>query len=133
LIPAHGGDRKTFFFTTYEGFRQTRGNATLATVPSAAQRVGDFSQNLLTTTTVADALGRTYRRGQIFDAASSRAVTDSSGRPRFVRDPFVNNQIPLSRMDPVAARLISDTTFIPLANTPGTVGSNGNPSNNFQD
>src|SRR5262249_32495055 len=47
LIPVNGGDRKTFFFATYEGFRQTRGNATLATVPGIAQRNGDFSQNLL--------------------------------------------------------------------------------------
>ena len=133
LIPTHGGDRKTFFFTTYEGFRQSRGNATQATVPSVAQRNGDFSQNLLTATTVADATGRTFRRGQLFDPNSSRAVTDASGRTRFIRDPFVNNQIPLSRMDPVAVRILGDASFIPLANAAGSVGSNGNPSNNFQD
>src|SRR5260221_604469 len=82
---------KTYFCTTYEGFRQSRGNATVATVPSLAQRSGDFSQNLLTATTGADALGRTYRRGQIFDPRSTTAVTDSIGRPRFVRDPFPGN------------------------------------------
>jgi hypothetical protein len=133
FVPKVGGERKTFFFTTYEGFRQTRGNATVATVPSLVQRQGDFSQNLLTATTVADALGRTYRRGQIFDAASSRAVTDASGRPRFVRDPFIGNIVPLSRMDPVASKMLADTSFIPLANTNGITGSNGNPSQNFLD
>ncbi|HZS49521.1 MAG TPA: TonB-dependent receptor [Bryobacterales bacterium] len=133
LIPRRGGDRKTFFFTTYEGFRQTRGNATLATVPSIAQRNGDFSQNLLSGNTVPDALGRTWRRGQIFDPRSSTAVTDASGRTRFVRDPFINNQIPLSRFDPVAARMLANTSFIPLPNTSGSTGGNGNPSNNFQD
>jgi hypothetical protein len=133
LIPKHKGERKTFFFTTYEGFRQTRGNATLATVPSLAQRNGDFSQNLLTATTVADALGRTFRRGQIFDARSSRAVTDTSGRPRFVRDPFPGNIIPRDRFDPVAARILADPGFIPLPNTAGATGGNGNPSQNFQD
>ena len=133
FVPKSGGERKTFFFTTYEGFRQSRGNATVATVPSLAQRNGDFSQNLLTTTTGADALGRTYRRGQIFDPLSSRPVTDASGRARFVREPFLNNVIPLARFDPVAAKIISNTTFVPLPNTAGTIGSNGNPSQNFLD
>jgi hypothetical protein len=133
FVPKAGGERRTFFFTTYEGFRQSRGNATVATVPSVAQRGGDFSQNLLTTTTGADALGRTYRRGQIFDPRSSRSVTDSAGRPRFVRDPFVGNIIPQSRFDPVAAKILANSTFVPLPNTAGTIGSNGNPSNNFLD
>ena len=133
LVPKSQGERKTFFFTTYEAFRQSRGNATLATVPSVAQRNGDFSQNLLTATTVADATGRTFRRGQIFDPRSSRAVTDAAGRARFVRDPFVNNVIPQSQRDPAAVKILADTTFVPLANTTGSTGSNGNPSNNFQD
>jgi len=133
FVPKGSGPRKTFFFTTYEGFRQSRGNATVATVPSLAQRQGDFSQNLLTTTTTADALGRTYRRGQIFDPRSSTPVTDASGRARFVRTPFVGNIIPAARIDPVAAKIISDSTFVPLPNTTGTIGGNGNPSQNFLD
>lgn len=133
LIPKGGGERKTFFFTSYEGFRQRRGNATVATVPSIAQRRGDFSQNLLSTRTVADALGRTWNRGQIFDPRSSTPVTDASGRPRFVREPFINNQIPLSRFDPVAAKVLADPLFVPLPNTAGTTGGNGNPSQNFLD
>src|SRR6185436_4356326 len=47
--------------------------------------------------------------------------------------PFVNNQIPLARFDPVAAKIIGSTTFVPLPNTAGTIGSNGNPSQNFLD
>jgi hypothetical protein len=133
LFPKGSGDRKTFFFTTYEGFRQARGSATVATVPSVAQRGGDFSQNLLSTSTVADAQGRTWRRGQLFDARSSVGVTDASGRARFVRDPFVNNQIPLTRFDPVASRILADPLFVPLPNTTGTTGGNGNPSQNFLD
>ena len=133
LLPKSGGERKTYFFTSYEGFRQTRGNATVATVPGLAQRRGDFSQNLLTTTTVADATGRTFRRGQIFDPASTRQVTDAAGRARFVREPFVGNIIPVSRFDQVAARILNDTTYMPLANVAGTIGGNGNPSQNFLD
>lgn len=133
LIPKRGGERKTFFFTTYEGFRQTRGNATVATVPSPAQRQGDFTQNLLTATTVPDATGRTFRRGQIFDASSSRQVTDAGGRLRWIRDPFPGNIIPAARFDPAAARIIASTEFVPLPNTAGTIGGNGNPSQNFFD
>jgi hypothetical protein len=133
MIPKGSGERKTFFFATYEGFRQTRGNATVATVPSLAQRQGDFGQNLLSGSTVADALGRTFRRGQIFDPDSSTPVTDTAGRARFVREAFPNNVIPLNRMDPVAVKMLADTTFLPLPNTAGTIGSNGNPSQNYLD
>src|SRR6266536_1573525 len=34
FVPKPGGERKTFFFTTYEGFRQVRGNATVANMAS---------------------------------------------------------------------------------------------------
>jgi len=60
-VPKPGGERKTFFFTTYEGFRQVRGNAIVANMTSVAQRNGDFTQSLVGATTVADAL-RVQRR-----------------------------------------------------------------------
>ncbi|MDP2999850.1 MAG: TonB-dependent receptor [Bryobacterales bacterium] len=133
FVPKGGGQRKTFFFTSYEGYRLRRGQATRNNVATAAQRRGDFSQNLLTRTTVADVLGRTFRQGQIFDPLSSRPVTDSSGRTRYVREPFVNNVIPLSRFDPVAAKMMQDPAFVPLPNAPGEMASNGNNTYNFLD
>jgi hypothetical protein len=133
FVPKSGGERKTFFFTTYEGFRQVRGNATVANMASVAQRSGDFSQNLVGGTTVADALGRTYARGTIFDPLSSTAVTTASGQTRYVRTPFEGNRIPRSRFDPVSARIIADTQFFPLPNDRGTTASNGDPQQNFLD
>jgi Carboxypeptidase regulatory-like domain len=124
---------RTFFFTGYEGFRQVRGAANRNNVPTPEQRRGDFSQNLLAATAGTDALGRTWRRGQIFDPLSSRQVADSSGRLRFVREPFPNNVIPASQFDPISARMIADAAFIPLPNDPGSRVADGNMVENFLD
>ena len=133
LIPKSGGERKTFFFGTYEGFRQVRGNATVANMASVAQRNGDFTQNLLSGTTVPDAAGRTFRRGTVFDPLSSTAVTLPNGQSRFIRSPFEGNRIPRSRFDPVSARVLADTQFFPLPNDPGSLAANGDPRANFLD
>ena len=133
FVPKSGGERRTFFFATYEGFRQVRGNATVANMASVAQRSGDFSQNLVGGTTVADALGRTHARGTIFDPLSSTAVTTASGQTRYIRTPFEGNRIPRSRFDPVSARIVADTQFFPLPNDRGATASNGDPQQNFLD
>src|SRR6185295_18740999 len=120
------GERKTFYFVTYEGFRQVRGAATITQVPTVAQRNGDFTQNLLTTNAGTDALGRQWRRGQLFDPLSSRQVRDSAGNLRFVREAFTGNIIPKARFDPVAAKIVANTSFMPLPNAPGIAVANGN-------
>jgi len=126
------GDNKTFYFANYEGFRQSRGAANLNEVPTAAQRRGDFSQNLLAASAGTDALGNGWRRGQIFDPLSSREVT-VGGRLRFVRQPFNNNLIPMSRFDPTSARIIADPEFVPQPNAPGVAAANGNTLDNMVD
>lgn len=132
LIPSGRGDSRTFFFLNYEGFRRVRGAAGLHEVPTPAQRNGNFAQNLLNTQAGTDALGRQWLRGQIFDPFSSREVI-VGGRSRFVREPFPGNIIPRSRFDPVAARIIADTEFLPLPNAPGAPTANGNVVDNFVD
>src|SRR5205085_311750 len=121
---------KTFFFVNVEEFRQRRGNSTVTAVMMPDQRNGDFSRTLLTTQTVPDALGRTFRRGQLFDPRSSRQVTDSTGRLRFVRDPYVGNIIPKSQFDPVALQMVANTTFMPLPNAPGELNATNDIINN---
>jgi hypothetical protein len=133
FVPKPGGEQRTFFFTAYEGFRQRRGRSTVTTVPDADRRRGDFSRNLLTQRTVADALGRTWQRGQLFDPLSSRPVTDNRGQLRFVREPFTNNIIPLSRFDPTSLRVLSNTEFVPLPNAPGRETAAGDVVENFLD
>jgi hypothetical protein len=133
LVPKVDGERKTFFFANYEGYRQLRGAANLNSVPSLTQRSGDFSQNLLAATAGTDALGRSWRRGQIFDPFSSRQIADATGRLRNVRDAFPGNVIPRNRFDPVAAAILADPDFLPKPLTAGNVAGNGDNTQNYPD
>jgi hypothetical protein len=101
----YNGRDKTFFFFNWEQFReQTKVNNQFQTVPIAAYRQGDFSQAILPGARVigTDALGRQMLEGMIYDPATGRSVAGVSG---LVRDQFPNNAIPLSRFDPVAAKI----------------------------
>ena len=96
---------RTFFFADYQGTRIRQGQTFLANVPTAAMRAGDFSAFQ-----------------QIFDPATT--VIDANGNA--TRQPFSNNQIPASRFDPVAKKLID---LFPAPNTPGSIGPTGVSSN----
>ena len=84
-------ENRTFFFLSYEGQRVRKSLTQTFSVPTAAMRQGDFSG-----------------WPAIFDP------TDGSGGQR---QPFVNNRIPMGRLDPVAVTLLAR---IPLPNLPGT-------------
>ena len=118
---------RTFFFAAFEGFRQSRGNATVTQVLTEAQRSGDFSRNLLSATAGTDAAGRTWKRGQLFDPRTSQL--HSSGR--FIREPYANNQVPVTHFDPVALQMVNNHEFYPLPNAAGTFNSNGDPRENY--
>ncbi len=77
---------KTFFFGSWEGTRVRKGITNISTLPSAAQRAGDFGAR------------------PMFDPATVRPNPAGAG---FVRDPFAGNRIPANRLDPVAARVIA--------------------------
>src|SRR5579883_1125592 len=106
----YNGTNRTFFFFSFEQFRQKLINDTLpATVPIPAYRNGDFS-NLITTenrlvTTASgpyvDPLGRTIPSGTIFDPNSTFSVGGT-----LVRNPFPGNQIPPASFDPVAVKIL---------------------------
>ncbi len=76
----YNGRDKTFFFLNYEGTRRRTGsNAVLGSVPTEAERNGDYTQSLLD-------------RGaavQIFDP-----LTSQNEGPRVRRDPFPGNRVP---------------------------------------
>jgi carboxypeptidase family protein/TonB-dependent receptor-like protein len=93
---------RTFFMTSYEGLRERRLSQTTTTVPTLAQRQGDFSQTLAQN-------GQVIR---IFDPFTTRA-NPAGG---FIRDQFANNVIPANRMDPVARQVLG---YFPLPNQPG--------------
>jgi hypothetical protein len=101
LIPKlYNGKNKTFFFVGYEQWRFRNSELRFASVPTALQRGGDF-------TNTRDAQGTLI---SIFDPATTRANPGGSG---FVRDPLPGNVVPRSRMDPLSLKVLD---FIPLPN-----------------
>jgi hypothetical protein len=106
------GRDKLFFFYSYERFKDTVPNAVLSTVPTVAERQGDFSALL--------ALGGAY---QIYDPATGAV----SGK-NILRQPFSGNVIPQARLNPVALAYLK---FYPLPNVTGSSdGENNFFSNN---
>ncbi|HWF10183.1 MAG TPA: carboxypeptidase-like regulatory domain-containing protein [Bryobacteraceae bacterium] len=123
----YNGKNKTFFFFSFEQFRQKLINDTLPdTVPIAAYRGGDFSslittENRLVTTAsgpYTDPLGRTIPSGTIFDPTDSTTINGV-----VVRNPFPGNRIPVSRFDPVAAKILALIPQ-PLGPSAGAAGAN---------
>ena len=90
---------RLFFFADYQGLRRNLPPTSQAiTVMPAEFRQGDFSRLL------------TERGGRLFDPATLQ--------PDGTRNPFPNNQIPLSRFSPVARNLLNDSSLYPLPTSP---------------
>jgi outer membrane receptor protein involved in Fe transport len=70
---------RTFFFADYEGLNSTQGVTTIATVPTAKMRAGDFSE-------------------------LSATIYDPTTSPR---TPFAGNVIPTSRLDAIALKYLA--------------------------
>jgi hypothetical protein len=102
---------KTFFFGYYEGLRSATPATFVGTVPTDAERTGDFSALLGAPTGQTDALGRPILAGAIYDPFSTRTITAGAKDPvtgltatqtGYIRDPFAGNIIPASLMDTIA-------------------------------
>ncbi|MDX1978863.1 MAG: TonB-dependent receptor [Bryobacteraceae bacterium] len=106
----YNGRNKTFFTFGFEDLSIERNLSFTGTVPTAAQKRGDFS-----------ALGALGSRYQIYDPFTIAAAPNG----RFSRQPLPGNIVPASRIDPVSARLMS---FYPEPNQPGL---NAEERNNF--
>jgi hypothetical protein len=102
----HGKDH-TFFTYAYEGIHESRamgaayGSGTM-TVPTAAEREGDFSALLK--------LGAQY---QIYDPFTRKPAAGG----RFQEQPVAGNIIPPSRISPIARKILE---YWALPNAPGT-------------
>jgi len=106
----YDGRNKTFFLFSWEGIYENIPNQGLETVPTPANRTGDFSS----------AHTSTGAPITIYDPLT----TPLSGSA--IRTPFPGNLVPASRMDPVALKMLP---FIPLPNFPADVSgfNNFNP------
>ena len=111
----YNGKNKTFWFYAWErDYPWADPRAWTNTVPTAAERQGDFSALLQVPKT-----GSTY---QIYDPLTTTAVAGG----RFSRQPFANNIIPKNRLDAVGQKLVN---LYPLPNQTGTVDGRNNQFN----
>jgi Carboxypeptidase regulatory-like domain len=102
---------KLQFFGNYEGYEFTSSTAVITSVPTAAQRGGDFSQLFSTT----------GAQIPVYDPATTVANPSGSGS---VRTKFAGNVVPANRLDPVALNI---QNFYPLPNiTPSNALTNAN-------
>jgi hypothetical protein len=100
------GRGKTFFFFDYQGTRMAQDSSKVSTVPTTSEASSGFTNFAdliaLQTGTKADALGRVFPSGTIFDAATTRTTTSGAIDPStglvatssgYVRDPFYNGTL----------------------------------------
>lgn len=118
LIPKlYNGKNRTFFFFNYEKYLNKEGKFDgYGTVPTDAYRRGDFSAALTGRNLGTDGLGRAILENTVYDPRSNRAGADG----RIYRDPFPNNVIPASLIDPVSAKI---QALIPTATIPGLINN----------
>jgi hypothetical protein len=105
---------KTFFFFAWEQLRWPQSGTSTSTVPTAAERGGDFSQ-ILTGNTIGTnpCTGAPVFAGQIFDPRSTTA--SAAGTPCRTA-PFAGNIVSPTLFSPVASNALS---YLPEANLPG--------------
>ena len=121
----YNGRDKTFFFFNWEQFRETTiVNNQFQTVPTAAYRQGDFTTAVTTRVIGTDPLGRQMLEGMVFDPdhKPDRQWLAAS------RDQFPDNEIPVSRFDPVAVKIQS---LFPQPNGPTPNGLTNNYINAY--
>ena len=126
--------KQTFFFTNYEGYRQTMAQTRVGTVPTSAEAAGDFSASGVT---VYNPLSS--HANPNFD--SSRPVSPTN--PQVLRDAFPGNIIPAALIHSATARMVQN--YVPRPNSMGdmsmgmtmmgapTVFGANQDSNNFLD
>src|SRR5215472_12454711 len=89
----YNGKDRTFFFFAWEKYNQNQvfPQNDVSSVPTLAQRSGDFSQTF-------NAAGRLTT---VYDPTTGRLENG-----QWIRDPFAGNVIPATRIDPSGAKII---------------------------
>jgi len=110
----YNGHDKTFFFFSWEQYRNNQGGTSVATLPTDAERQGDFSALLGASTGLTNPCDNTpVLRGQIFDPSTASCPTGFVGG----RIALPGNKI--ANLSPVAQKVLSYLTVHPnVAPTP---------------
>src|SRR6201987_1100406 len=136
VIPhVYDGKDKTFWFFSWEGFRLRTGTAFTTTVPTAAERAGDFSA--ITTAVVDPCGGTVITSGPGIGACPGSTATATqfvsfptgpNANPQCTNGAGCPNMIPTARLNATSLALLK---YFPAPNVPGTIGSSGIDTNNF--
>ncbi len=115
MVPKlYNGRDRTFYFVSWESYRQVQASNSLGIVPTARERQGDFSQSV-----------------------------DASGKPILIKDPslsgsctpanasacFKGNVIPSSRFNPIAQQLLLNYPIPNLSGPNNYIANARNPDN----
>ena len=103
----YDGRNRSFFFVGSEGYIQTSPYTETFAVPTALERIGDFSQSFNADGTL----------NVIYDP--TKTFTDAQGGIH--RTPFANNKIPNGQLSTVGRNI---ATYYPLPQTAGPTGQN---------
>jgi len=101
-FPHYNGKDRTFYFVDYEGYREIFGSPVVTTVPTAAERAGNF---------------RGITANGIYDPLTT--VPNPAGGAN-IRTRFPNDTIPQSRFDPIGLAMAN---LYPLPQTSATVNN----------
>ena len=118
----YNGRNKTFFFFSWEQYRQHQGGATTDTLPTVKERGGDFSEVLTSNvlgTNPCD--GTSIFQGEIFDPATTKTVGGVQCRTAFMNEPgSTGNVIPAGRLSKVGQNIMS---YYPSPQTGGLINN----------
>ena len=102
----YNGHNRTFGFFSWEQYRQTLGNVAISTVPTVANRAGDFSATLTTTVIGTNPCnGQPIYQGEIFDPATTKQVGNVYCRTPFDYEGQLNHIDP-ARFSQVAQNVL---------------------------
>ncbi len=118
----YNGKNKTFFMFSWEQYRQNQGGSVTTTVPTAAEKSGDFSADLNTARPegVNPCDGSTVYYGEVFDPSTTRTVNGTLCRTSYLAETG-KNAIPTSQQSAIGQKILS---YYPNP-------LNGNTVNNF--
>jgi hypothetical protein len=105
------GKNNTWFEAYWEGFQSAQSLSYFSSVPTQAMRNGDFSA-ILGPQIGTDSLGRPLYTNEIFNPSTSRP--DPTNPANIIRDPYTNNVIPASQLNP--ATILTLNKYYPLPN-----------------
>jgi len=111
----YNGKDKTFFFFNWEQVKFSSGGLNVNTLPTAANRTGDFSANLVPSNVLVASNpcdnGNPIVQGEIFDPSTTQTINGVT-----CRSPFPGNKIPSADFSKVAQNVLN---YVPLPNEAG--------------